>query len=398
MIANRPTGQRSLGRAIRALRQARVATAALSVACLLILGAQAGLASDAKTYFVSTTGSDSNSGTETRPFRTLKKGVSVLTPGAVLYVMSGTYREALIHTIPSGTSWDRPVTVAAYPGHTVTLKPDPGVVAVLRFVGPQAFIIVDGFIIDGQNATYDAIKITGSARSGMAHHIRIVRCEVKNAPRQGLLVTSDSNELIALKVHNNGASQWDHGFYISGSHNLIEASEVYRNAGAGIHVYRSKGGAHYNVARNNMVYANAASGIILASGTGHQAYNNLVWENTTGLRIDYGAVDVEVYNNTTYSNKVGIHIGASSTRADVRNNINYRNGTALVDKGSQTSESHNMSDDPGFIDPSRLDFRLSPDSSAIDSGALLTSVDHDHSYTQRPQGVSHDIGAFEFKR
>jgi hypothetical protein len=312
--------------------------------------------------------------------------------------MSGTYREALIHTIPAGTSWDKPVTVAAYPGHTVTLKPDPGAPAVLRFVGPQAFIVVDGFIIDGQNTTYDAIKITSSSGSGMAHHIRIVRCEVKNAPRQGLLVTSDSNELIDLVVHDNGATEWDHGLYISGSHNLVEANEVYRNAGAGIHVYRSGGGAHYNIVRNNMSYANAKSGIILASGTGHRAYNNLAWSNSTGLGIDHGAVAVQAYNNTTYNNGRGIYIGSGSSQADVKNNISYRNSTALVDNGSQTSKSHNLTSDPGFIDPTRLDFRLRAGSPAIDSGISLTIVTQDFSYTPRPQGSAHDIGAFEFSR
>lgn len=55
-------------------------------------------------YYVATTGSDSNAGTQAAPFRTLNRGVSVLTPGDTLRVGAGTYDETLIDNIPSGTS------------------------------------------------------------------------------------------------------------------------------------------------------------------------------------------------------------------------------------------------------------------------------------------------------
>ena len=77
-------------------------------------------------YFVATNGSDSNPGTISQPFRTIAKGVSMLTPGKTLLVRSGTYAESLQNTIPGGTSWSSPVTVEAYPGDTVTIQPSSG--------------------------------------------------------------------------------------------------------------------------------------------------------------------------------------------------------------------------------------------------------------------------------
>src|SRR5690606_19686272 len=88
-----------------------------------ILGIQV---SDAATYYVATTGSDSNPGTETSPFRTLNKGVTVLKPGDTLYLRGGVYAESLRNKIAGGTSWSAPVKVAAFPGEHVTLKPSSG--------------------------------------------------------------------------------------------------------------------------------------------------------------------------------------------------------------------------------------------------------------------------------
>ena len=42
-------------------------------------------------YYVSTNGNDANSGNSDAPFRTIKKGVSVLSAGDTLIVKSGNY-------------------------------------------------------------------------------------------------------------------------------------------------------------------------------------------------------------------------------------------------------------------------------------------------------------------
>src|SRR5919109_4961995 len=89
--------------------------------------------SQGATYYVALNGDDSNPGTEAQPFKDIGKGVSVLTPGDTLYVREGTYRESFIDIIPGGTSWDAPVTVAVFPGETVTIRPDPGAPQVLYF-------------------------------------------------------------------------------------------------------------------------------------------------------------------------------------------------------------------------------------------------------------------------
>src|SRR6476619_2837533 len=76
-------------------------------------------AAQAATFYVATTGNDSNPGTLAQPFRTMRQGVSVLVPGDTTYVRAGTYFESFdtnSFTFPSGTSWTSAVTLAVYPG------------------------------------------------------------------------------------------------------------------------------------------------------------------------------------------------------------------------------------------------------------------------------------------
>src|SRR5712692_3919453 len=94
-----------------------------TITTLLLTGLLHPDAASAAMYYSASNGNDANPGTQTQPFRTIKKGLSVLRAGDTLYLRGGTYAEAIdssAQTIPAGTSWATPVTVATYPGETVT--------------------------------------------------------------------------------------------------------------------------------------------------------------------------------------------------------------------------------------------------------------------------------------
>ena len=91
-------------------------------------------------------------GTQAAPFRTLNRGVSVLTPGDTLRVGVGTYDETLIDNIPSGTSWSSPVTVTADdPNNRPVIQPTSSGEEIVSFQGAQRYIEFSGFVINGVN-------------------------------------------------------------------------------------------------------------------------------------------------------------------------------------------------------------------------------------------------------
>ena len=225
---------------------------------------------NATTYFVATTGNDSNPGTNSQPLRTIGKGVKLLSAGDTLYVKSGTYSESIRSTqipIPNGTSWNNPITVAVNPGDTVTIKPLKDNAFFWILDGQSKFLIIKGFIVDGANTALHGFKFEGGTK-----YVRVIDCEVKNSKHSGILVTGGStasniintyHELINLKVHHNGSSGNDHGFYIETSNNLVKSSQFYNNQGNGGKFYHGNlsGVANNNIARNNKFFNNSVSGV-----------------------------------------------------------------------------------------------------------------------------------------
>lgn len=391
---------------------------------------------DAATYFVAVTGNDSENGSETSPFRTIKKGVTVLGAGDTLYVKAGVYAESILSwktPIPNGKSWDKPVTVAVYPGHTVTITPPKGHAFFWINDGQPKYLIIDGFIVDGEDRALHGFKFHENTR-----YVRVQNVEVKNSTASGILVTPgpdlSSNdtfhEFIKMKVHHNGHSRLDHGFYISTSSNLMESNEIFLNPGYGIHIYESKiNTAHYNVVRYNLVYQNSwdgwSCGILLSSGEGNAAYGNIAYENFIGLCSQYRSTDslifnnvaynnsaygiyvgqssnlnTGVYNNTIYKNGIyGVFVGDGSRNAKVKNNIVYMNKSQNIFDGepgkSEASFLNNFTANPLFMNVSKNDFHLQAGSSAIDAGIPIDGIFLDHDRNPRVIGKASDIGAFE---
>jgi hypothetical protein len=264
-------------------------------------------------WFVATTGRDADPGTEDRPFRTIRRGVRNLRPGGTLYIRGGTYEESLENVIPGGTSWQQPVRVVGYPGDDpVVLRPEWGTDRVLYFEGATiAFISVENLVLDASRVTYDAVKITYGQPDDAAHHIRLLRCEVKNSPMQGILVTpgSNDNQFVELNVHDNGTTDFGHGVYIASQNNVVEESTIHQNAGWGIHIYSAATTftAHGNLIRRNRVWGNARAGargvgIVVRGGWRNQVIDNLVFGNNGGIEIGPGAPGTLVRDNVVFAN------------------------------------------------------------------------------------------------
>ena len=390
----------------------------------------------AGTYFVAITGNDSGNGSEISPFRTIKKGVTVLGAGDTLYVKAGTYAESILSwktPVPNGKGWDKPITVAAYPGHAVTITPPKGLAFFWINDGQPKYLIIDGFIVDGVDQALHGFKFYENTR-----YVRIQNTEVKNSTMSGILVTPGSDlssndtfhEFIKMKVHHNGHSRLDHGFYVTTSSNLFENNEVFLNRGYGIHIYQGKiNTANHNLVRYNLVHNNSldgwSCGILLSSGEGNIAYSNIAYENHIGLCSQYRSTNAKLYNNIAYQNnaygiyvgdptnlqtgiynntvyKNGIHgvfIGEGAQKASVKNNIVYLNGSQNIFEQEQgKSEAvflNNVTADPLFMNVGGNDFHLKHGSPAIDAGITIDGIALDYERNPRIIGKASDVGAFE---
>jgi len=380
----------------------------LTIFCLFLMFLSATAA--AAEYYVATTGQDSNPGTKTAPFRTIKHGVSILKPGDTLLIRGGTYRESLRHgydVIPSGTSWSSPITIAAYGGETVIMKPDGG--SVIGISGGQQYIILKNLVFDAINGTGDGVGVNSGSK-----HIRFIGCEFINAYKNGVLVSDGGAkipathvEFINIKVHHNNRGGVGHGMYISTSDNLVEDSEIHQNGGYGIHIYSGKGRADYNTVRNNKIHNNGTNadtgfkpaGLILTAGTGNVAYNNIIWNNPDGISVSWqNPIDTLLYNNTVYNNHGHGIVLTYATNTLVANNIVYGNGVDIANNNSSTTFLSNLTTDPKFTDPASGDFSLQASSPAINAGTHLTYLETDIFGVPRPQGPYPDIGAIEYRQ
>jgi hypothetical protein len=376
------------------------------------------------TYYVATTGSDSSPGTKADPFRTIRRGASVLTPGATLYIRVGSYTESIDnndYTIPPGISWSTPVTIAGYPGETVILKP-VGTCTVLNLLNPSLqYVIFRDIVLDGIDLVRSQETCVVISMSPGTHHLRLQNLEVKNSPWHGILAAGRFHEFTNLKVHHNGGwvqvngiSPGVNGAYLTTDDSIIDGGEYYNNMCIGVRFFDSdpSQSSDNNIVRNARLHDNGVghgldgtstcpsggSGSLLG-GVNNVAYNNLIYQNLAGLQVvsANSALGMKVYNNTFYKNGNGINIDAGSVGVALINNIIYQATNTIVDAGTNTTISNNLQDtDPKFANADASDFHILTGSPAIDAGTTLSVIIDDFARVPRPQGLQYDIGAYEY--
>lgn len=397
----------------------------LCALCVLILLGP--IVAQGATYYVATTGNDSNPGTLGHPFLTFKKAVGVLKPGDTLYIRGGTWTEQIDLQTPniSGAPGAY-ITIAGYVGETVTLQyadPTPYAYGPIKSRGNRGHLIFENLVLDGVN---------GSSKSGWIlaygnHHFIVRNIEIKNFKHNGLAFDDAiASQVIRCKIHDQvsesglSGQRWYGIYHYNGSDNVIEDNEIYNNPGGGIHAYY---GPHHNlIIRNNSVHDNnfltsSSVGGILVQGrpdittTNVRIYNNLVYGNSTasgvkagnGISVNQNMRGAKVWNNTVYGNKTyGIAVTGGMTTIDtvVQNNIMFGNFTGpYIDVATTTKATNNLTTDPLFEDAAAFNFYLREDSNsgAIDKGVCVDEVKVDFRNTLRPQGGigKCDIGAYE---
>jgi hypothetical protein len=424
---------------------------------VLFLLALAGGPAIAATYYVSTSGSDSNPGTQAQPWATLQKAVDTIASGDTILVTPGTYVGCRIrYSGAAGAPKTLTVQTAGTvlvnaPGPLCRRPSDIEIISEDWGATPTSYWVIDGF-------------------------------EVINSPKWGIDGIRPYNITVRNNVvHNNGTSGTFTGIHQGFcDYALVENNVSYSNSEHGLYCTNS---ADYGVARRNVLYSNGSEGMHM-NGDARQggdgimtgwlvekniAYNNVnhgydgdgveytTWKNN--LAYDNGSKGLNIYqvdgktnprydkvlNNTFVTkpggympltwlkgrNKVGGNNNSTMNNilysADYTNRLRGSMGYVSTWMSTFTSDYNVVIDRFGlddnrttytlaqwqsqfgkdlhsfncfdltvlFVDPAGKNWHLKSTSPAINAGTTLTDVTDDLEGYPRTAG-SYDIGCYEY--
>lgn len=392
----------------------------------------------AKTYYIATTGSDTNSGTITAPFKTVAKAHSLVVAGDIILVRGGTYVTPAIKLTKSGTSVNR-ISLWAYPGEKPVL------------VGSSITVNATWVITLSNNASWWHIKGFEIKNNAWGGGIFMRNCsnniiENNNIHHNGNLSdwaatgisvygTSSNNLILNNDSHHNmdkdcgDADGIDMG--VTGSGNVIRGNRVWQNSDDGIDLFNTNdntvGGRV--LVENNWAWLNGYNSSLVACGNGmgiklggarnantvsggHKVRNNVTWKNFSGGFDDNNsgisgpvARPDTLYNNTSWQNVTdGNYVFYAPSLHVFRNNLSVgilgqTNGSFTTNSWSLPVTANNSDfvsiSDVCAIGPRQADgslpvctfLRLIQGSDLIDKGVNVGIPF---------LGVSPDLGAFEF--
>jgi hypothetical protein len=352
----------------------------------------------AATYYVSTSGSDANPGTQSSPLRHVSEGATRAAAGDTVIVMDGTYDNEgqvnpnyVVSLTRSGTA-SQPITFMAQhrggailDGGLTSSTSCNGAYAYFN-LGNESYIVIQGFQI--RHTCEEGIHNNDSA-----HHITIRQNEIHHianlpvtdtygrvatgCPTTSHDIVIDGNSIHDIGRNNGGfTTSLDHGLYMNCS-NLKITNNIFYNQVDGWDIQLSNGA-------NNVLIANNT----FASHNPGQSGQIMLWNSHNGLTIRnnifYNAPNEAI---TTYTANV------SGCQID----SNLISGSAGVYSGSGCTVGANKTGvDPMFVNAQAHDFELQAGSPAINTGASIAGVDTDILGTFRPQGGATDIGAYEY--
>lgn len=227
----------------------------------------------------STTGSDSDPGTESRPFASPQKLAMSLRKGQTGCIRSGTYSGNL--RLRRGGAPGAPVTLRSYPGEAARLI---GRLVVSR---RASHLIIRGLYLDGRNRsrlpspTVNGRRITFTGNDVTNGHTAI--CFALGHPDYG---TATKVTIKRNRIHDCGElpiTNHHHGIYVSVARDTkILGNWIYRNADRGIQLYAD---AQRTVVRGNVLDANG-QGIIFGGDDRVASNSSLVEGNViTGSTV-----------------------------------------------------------------------------------------------------------------
>ena len=315
-------------------------------------------------FYVATTGNDSNPGTLVAPWRTMQHAADAARAGATVNVRGGIYEE-LVSINASGNATDGFITLRSYPGETAVLDAahlTPSGRSGVLTINNKSYVRIEGFEIRNYRTAEHQLVPLGISVTGAGSHIELLKNNVhhieqnfegRDAPGQGgngfgiavygtdakspitdLII--DGNEVHHLKT---GSSE---SLVVNGNvtNFRITHNVVHDNNNIGIDVIgfeRTAPDPAVDQARDGVVSGNLVYNI---TSKGNPAYRDD--ESSDGIYVD-GGTRILIEQNVIHDVDFGIELASehkdrATSYVTARNNLIYRCHTAGVSIGGYAPE------------------------------------------------------------
>jgi len=374
-----------------------VATKCLLVACVSLASGYG------STYYVSTSGSDSNRGTYDQPFRTIQSAVNLAMAGDIIIVRDGTYGHGSItHLGGDGTG-------AMYPQTAIRNKNGTaGAYITIRAENKWGATLDCEYVSDASPGCDSVFKFTRSS------YIVIQDFVITRAYWVGIYSAEESSNIVVrgnrFEYIGNRITTTQTGiggvFCADGDHDWTFEGNIFHDIG------RTGGGAFshdhalYLYGQNHTIVNNIFHGPITGWGVQTaRGFSGLIANNTFAfeMRNNGGQImlwdmnsDVTIRNNIFYypTGNYAINSYDLSGTCSIDHNMVYGGvigapaGCAVVD---------NLSADPAFVNAATApyDFRLKAGSPAIGAGVDTPAAGVDFNGSRRAPGA-YDLGAYQY--
>ena len=310
-------------------------------------------------FYVATTGNDSNPGTIASPWRTIQHAANTVQAGDTVYVRGGLYSES-VNIGVSGSTGAGSVTFQSYPGETAIvdgtgLTPSTSDTQGLFNIASQSYVTIQSFEIRNYSTSNANAIPAGISVSGSGSNIQILNNLVHN-----ITTTSEKNgNAFGIVVYGTEAPASLDSITISGNqvYNLktgnsesvtvngnvtnfaITNNIIHDNDNIGIDAIGFEGVSSsptYDFARNGVISGNTVYNITAINnpGEGNQY-------DADGIYVDGGS-QIIVERNLLHDNDLNIeaaseHSGRVASFITIRNNVVYHGNSVGISIGGYAS-------------------------------------------------------------
>jgi hypothetical protein len=260
------------------LRNSAVVHAALFASVLMLVPSLAGQAG--ATYYVSTTGKNSNPGTIGAPWLTIQHAANTVKAGATVYVFGGVYHESV--NFPASGTASEPITFQSYPGEAAVIDGtgvsccgSSGTQGLINMTGSLSYITISGFEIRNYTTNNESNVPVGVWITGSGTGIHILNNRVHN-----ITTTSEANgNAFGMAIYGTSKTPI--------TQLVISGNEVYDLRTGESESLTVNGNVTYFQITNNLVHDNDNIGIDMIGyeGVGPVGYDEAMYGEVSGNTV-----------------------------------------------------------------------------------------------------------------